>query len=291
MHDQFRNEKCAVCGMKLFEDEEIVVCPECGTPYHKECWYRAGLCVHSAEHGAFEWKGESQKLKEHFENIETAQNEKKENDPQFEIIHAESYDEYREIMNKRLLEQEKDMGEVDGVTPEEMLKFVGKNGYYYLPVFREFIKHGKIMKMNFAAFLLFPLHCFYRKMNLFGVIGTAIFFLFNELRVIMMNNFGLDEGNNGVGTLIYYASIAAAMAINLFILMFFNYFYFKTMLKKINRIKLQYANESYDSILCRIEAAGKPGVFYSVVFSFCTVLVMLLILQVINNMLGINLYS
>ena len=24
MHDQFRNEKCAVCGMKLFEDEEIV---------------------------------------------------------------------------------------------------------------------------------------------------------------------------------------------------------------------------------------------------------------------------
>ena len=178
MHDQFRNEKCAVCGMKLFEDEEIVVCPECGTPYHKECWYRAGLCVHSAEHGAFEWKGESQKLKEHFENIETAQNEKKENDPQFEIIHAESYDEYREIMNKRLLEQEKDMGEVDGVTPEEMLKFVGKNGYYYLPVFREFIKHGKIMKMNFAAFLLFPLHCFYRKMNLFGVIGTAIFFLF-----------------------------------------------------------------------------------------------------------------
>ena len=32
MHDQFKNEKCAVCGMKFFDDEEIVVCPECGTP-------------------------------------------------------------------------------------------------------------------------------------------------------------------------------------------------------------------------------------------------------------------
>ena len=183
------------------------------------------------------------------------------------------------------------MGEVDGVTPAEMLKFVGKNGYYYLPVFREFIKHGKIMKMNFAAFLLFPLHCFYRKMNLFGVIMTAVYFFFSELRIIMVNSFEFAQSDNGIGTMIYYASIAAAMAINMFILMFFNYFYFKTMLKKIKSIKQQYSSESYDSILCRIEAAGKPGLFYSVAFSFCTVLVMLLILQIINNMLGISLYS
>lgn len=291
MHDQFKNEKCAACGMKFFEDEDIVVCPECGTPYHKECWNRVGTCVHSAEHGNFEWKGETEKLKEHFENIESAQNARRENDPQLEIIHAESFDEYREIMNKRLLEREKDMGEVDGVTPAEMLRFVGKNGHYYLPVFREFIKNGKIMKMNFAAFLMFPLHCFYRKMNLFGVIVTAVFFFFSELRIILFNSFGLAEGDNGVGTLIYYASMVAAMAINMFILMFFNYFYFRTMLKKIKSIKQQYTNESYESILCRIEAAGKPGIFYSVAFSSCTVLAMLLILQVINNMLGISLYS
>ena len=62
-------------------------------------------------------------------------------------------------------------------------------------------------------------------------------------------------------------------------------------MKKIKSIKQQYSSESYDSILCRIEAAGKPGLFYSVAFSFCTVLVMLLILQIINNMLGISLYS
>ena len=30
MHEQFKNEKCAACGMKFFDDEDIVVCPECG---------------------------------------------------------------------------------------------------------------------------------------------------------------------------------------------------------------------------------------------------------------------
>ena len=29
MHEQFKNEKCAACGMKFFDDEDIVVCPEC----------------------------------------------------------------------------------------------------------------------------------------------------------------------------------------------------------------------------------------------------------------------
>lgn len=291
MHDQFKNEKCAVCGMKFFDDEEIVVCPECGTPYHRECWRRTGNCVHSAVHGSFEWKGEAQELKEHFENIESAQNAKNESNAQFEVIHAESFDEYREIMNKRLLEQEKDMGEVDGVTPAEMLRFIGKNGHYYLPVFHDIVKNGKILKLNFAAFLMFPLHCFYRKMNLFGVILTALIFLCSELRIVVMKSFSLTESDNGLGTLVYFISLAVAMAINMFILMFFNYFYFKTVIKKVKNIKEQYSNESYDSILCRIEAAGKPGLFYSVAFSFCTVLVILFILQLINNTLGISIYS
>ena len=55
----------------------------------------------------------------------------------FEIFHVESYDEYREIMDRKLLEQQKDFEEIDGVTAQELLKFVGKNGYYYLPVFKD----------------------------------------------------------------------------------------------------------------------------------------------------------
>lgn len=106
MHEQFKNEKCAACGMKFFDDEDIVVCPECGAPYHRECWNRVGTCIHSAEHGSYEWKGDSAELREHLENVESARINKPEtSEDGFEIFHVESYDEYREIMDRKLLEQ------------------------------------------------------------------------------------------------------------------------------------------------------------------------------------------
>ena len=126
MHEQFKNEKCAACGMKFFDDEDIVVCPECGAPYHRECWNRVGTCIHSAEHGSYEWKGDSAELREHLENVESARINKPEtSEDGFEIFHVESYDEYREIMDRKLLEQQKDFEEIDGVTAQELLKFVG----------------------------------------------------------------------------------------------------------------------------------------------------------------------
>ena len=147
--------------MKFFDDEDIVVCPECGAPYHRECWNRVGTCIHSAEHGSYEWKGDSAELREHLENVESAQINKPEtSEDGFEIFHVESYDEYREIMDRKLLEQQKDFEEIDGVTAQELLKFVGKNGYYYLPVFKDIRKNNKLLKLNFASFLFFPIPAF-----------------------------------------------------------------------------------------------------------------------------------
>lgn len=233
MHEEFKNEKCAACGMKFFDDADIVVCPECGTPYHRECWERIGACVHSAEHGSYEWKGENQELREHLENIESAENQKHENtNDGFEIIHVDSYDEYREIMDKKLLEQQKDFDAIDGVTAQELLKFIGKNGYYYLPVFKDIRKNNKSLKLNFAAFLMFPMHCFYRKMNLFGVVMMTLLFLTTEAK-ILLGHFAEQLGiSDHMLMTAYIIATALSLAIDIFVLMFFNYFYFKSCIKK-----------------------------------------------------------
>lgn len=44
--------ECPVCG-KTFtgEDEDIVVCPECGAPHHRECYTAHGECGCAEEHG------------------------------------------------------------------------------------------------------------------------------------------------------------------------------------------------------------------------------------------------
>ena len=34
--------KCIVCEKEFTKDDEIVVCPDCGTPYHKACYLKEG---------------------------------------------------------------------------------------------------------------------------------------------------------------------------------------------------------------------------------------------------------
>lgn len=37
--------KCPVCEVPFRKEDDIVVCPECGAPYHRECYHKEGQCV------------------------------------------------------------------------------------------------------------------------------------------------------------------------------------------------------------------------------------------------------
>lgn len=56
----YRGQHCPICGKEFCDGDDIVVCPECGTPYHRECYKTAGHCVNEERHGEnFEWKPET----------------------------------------------------------------------------------------------------------------------------------------------------------------------------------------------------------------------------------------
>lgn len=42
---------CPVCGQTFRETDDIVACPQCGAPHHRECWMREGHCHFVADHG------------------------------------------------------------------------------------------------------------------------------------------------------------------------------------------------------------------------------------------------
>ena len=47
---------CEGCGRPLALTDDIVVCPDCGAPYHRECYEKLGRCIHTPTHGAgYEW--------------------------------------------------------------------------------------------------------------------------------------------------------------------------------------------------------------------------------------------
>lgn len=41
---------CPVCHKPLAKDDDIVVCPECGAPYHRACYRQNGQCVFAEKH-------------------------------------------------------------------------------------------------------------------------------------------------------------------------------------------------------------------------------------------------
>lgn len=46
----FENQNCPVCKRQFEDGDDIVVCPECGTPHHRECYNLIGHCVNRGLH-------------------------------------------------------------------------------------------------------------------------------------------------------------------------------------------------------------------------------------------------
>ena len=56
MHS-FYGSQCPYCKKNFAEGDDIVVCPECGTPHHRECYKEHSACANEAHHAEnFEWK-------------------------------------------------------------------------------------------------------------------------------------------------------------------------------------------------------------------------------------------
>ena len=43
---------CEGCGKPLTLQDDIVVCPDCGAPYHRDCYEKLGRCIHAPAHAA-----------------------------------------------------------------------------------------------------------------------------------------------------------------------------------------------------------------------------------------------
>ncbi|MEE1006612.1 MAG: RING finger protein, partial [Acutalibacteraceae bacterium] len=42
---------CVRCHAYLFDDDDVVYCPVCGAPHHRECYNELGHCALEALHG------------------------------------------------------------------------------------------------------------------------------------------------------------------------------------------------------------------------------------------------
>lgn len=178
---RYVGQKCPVCNNEFNGNDDIVVCPLCGTPHHRECYKKNGECGNFDLHNdGFRWMPENtntQSAAEQPEN-EPVQNQSPFTPPTPPAYSGTPYNSTQASSTVFFSNQPNPFSlfpdEIaDGVTTEETAEFVQASGHKYVQNF--FYVKSKKKTFNWAAFLFAPYWFFYRKMHKLGAIFLALF--------------------------------------------------------------------------------------------------------------------
>ncbi|MGN0538403.1 MAG: RING finger protein [Candidatus Fimenecus sp.] len=180
---RYVNQKCPVCDKPFTGDDDIVVCPVCGTPHHRECYKKNGECANSDRHrDGYRWAPET---------VNSAAGESGNTVPPFAngaegrqapppFSDGAPYNSQQASSTVFFGNQPNPFAlfpkEIaDGVSTEEAAEFVQVSSYKYVQKFF-YNKSGK-KTWNWAAFFFAPYWFFYRKLHKLGAIFTAVLLL------------------------------------------------------------------------------------------------------------------
>ncbi len=182
---KYKGEKCFLCSNDFNDDDDVVVCPECGTPYHRECYRQAGSCINHQLHESGESWHENHVKADEPENInnDTAEiviNSNSGNsdtwDNSEQAFENTENDFLKFDMNKPFfgLDPNEDF---EGACMSEIFAFVKTNTIYYIPIFKKMKSMGSKISFNLTSFF-FPYFYFAnRKMWLMTIISVCIMLL------------------------------------------------------------------------------------------------------------------
>ncbi len=196
---------CAACGKPFTAEDDVVVCPECGTPYHRACYKERGGCVYEQRHAeGYVWQppkvapGPSVPLEEQQhehqaedgyvmcsrcgtvnpagrERCELCGYPLKETGERIpagdrETPEGGSFAEY--VRDQYNVDPNEKLS--DELTAREVAAYVGPNALSFLYKFRAMLQRKTPVSFNIGAFLFSGLYCFYRKMYAWGAILLGI---------------------------------------------------------------------------------------------------------------------
>jgi len=189
---RFENQVCPVCNEKFDKNSDIVVCPECGTPHHKECYFSNGECKNKSLHSeGFSFKPEEIKS----EKIDVLiDDEVKKTKDVINLVNVE-FNENENFEKKENLKNtiEELFNNINGKTTDQVLinntpssyyeEAIGKNQNYYMPRFLIMESTNKKNLLNVGAFV-FPLAwSVYRKMYKLALLVLAIYIALTAVTV------------------------------------------------------------------------------------------------------------
>ncbi|MBQ9964304.1 MAG: hypothetical protein IJP14_04210 [Clostridia bacterium] len=212
----YEGQTCPVCGQFFGEADDIVTCPECGAPHHRECWRSEGHCHFAHLHGTDkQWHQETETPKTVKKRCARCGSDNPEfaefcahcgmdlNAPDWQSgPSASAYDRPRESQYTpptgnsfgfTPVGQPADpyggvprTETIDGVPVDTVAQMLGPNSAYYLPRFYNMTHGGSKVSWNWAAFLFSYNWLLYRKNMLFGSIAFVASMVFSLISNLAM---------------------------------------------------------------------------------------------------------
>lgn len=172
-------QSCALCHAYLFAEDDVVYCPVCGAPHHRECYHSIGKCALEELHGTENQYDKLKKAAEEQKAREEAE-QKEQEESNFETP-------FGNLSPIDFLGGVKPNDEIgDGVTAKEAAKFVFSNTMRYIPKFKKLNKSKKV-SWNFLAFLIPSGWLLSRKMYLKGIVVGVLEIIATLLTVPFQN--------------------------------------------------------------------------------------------------------
>lgn len=156
------NDKCPVCKNNFAQEDDVVFCPICGTPHHRECYNSIGHCFNSPKHGTdFEYKSETAQVSENdaLPNDET----KNENNNDYYIPENSDF-------NTESEQSENNPNTISGFTISDIRAIVRTNTERFVPLFLK----NKKFSWNWGGLFFGPYYLFFRKMYKQGSAFLAV---------------------------------------------------------------------------------------------------------------------
>ena len=161
------NAFCPVCNKVFEEGDDIVFCPECGTPHHRDCYKAVGHCVNRGLHASgYSYKEDMTPAEE------TKPAEEQPNPPSFFDPFKKDNNDEKESASPIILPSfprydsvyDKDEQKIGGESVSDFAVTIRTNIPRFINIFKEFEYAGRKTSWNWGAFFFGSLYLFFRKM-------------------------------------------------------------------------------------------------------------------------------
>lgn len=267
--------ECPVCKEKFTDTDDIVFCPDCGTPHHRACWEKTGHCIHADRHGTgYEWEmphaapsaapGQAPDAAAAAQPNAAANGaENDAADFDYSQLYQNSYTPPQGTAQTEEAPGFDPDAVVENIPVSDWSNFLGKSSYLYIILFKQMELLHRRVSVSMSAMLFGPFYFAYRKAWKPAILLTLASLVIDApsmLYALQISGSALTAHMSGN---LLYRLMSAASVLNVALLVLQGaygfYWYKKHCIRRIQKIRADYPDANQRQYVLRAQGGTSWG--------------------------------